>query len=309
MIYPKYPKKLQAGAVVGVVAPSSPVSEERVRECSCALKNMGFVPKLADNLSVNKGGYLAGEAKLRADWVNRMFADPEVEAIFCLRGGDGSNQIMEYLDLDLIRANRKIFVGYSDITNLHLVMNQQCGFVTFHGPMVSSNIVDKFDQESRAAFYEALTTEKEYLYHPPTGYPLEVGREGSARGILTGGNICLLATSIGTPYEVDTDGKILFLEEIGAHVGNTDREIYQLRNAGKFRNIKGILLGQFTDFTQEREDYGMMEIICEAIGDLQIPVLANVQSGHGEPMITLPMGAMCEISTSPAMIHFEVNRE
>lgn len=304
-----YPRKLQAGAVVGVVAPSSPVSEERVRECCNVLKTMGFVPKMAENLAVNKGGYLAGEASLRAQILNRMFADPEVEAIFCLRGGDGSNQIMEYLDLDVIRANKKIFVGYSDITNLHLVMNQECGFVTFHGPMVSSNMVDKFDQETRAAFYEALTAEKEYLYHPPVNCPLAVARKGSAKGILTGGNISLLATSIGTPYEVDTDGKILFLEEIGGHIGSTDREIYQLRNAGKLENVKGILLGQFTNFRQDLEDYGMAEVICEAIGDKQIPVLYNVQSGHGEPMITLPMGAMCEITSDPAMIHFEVNRE
>lgn len=304
-----YPKKLQAGAVVGVVAPSSPVSEERVKECCSVLKNMGFVPKMAENLSLNKGGYLAGDAKMRAQLVNRMFADPEVEAIFCLRGGDGSNQIMEYLDLDVIRANKKIFVGYSDITNLHLVMNQECGFVTFHGPMVSSNMVDQFDQESRAAFYEALTTEKEYLYHPPVNHPLMVAREGSAKGILTGGNITLLATSIGTSYEVDTDGKILFLEEIGGDLGSADRDIYQLRNAGKLDHVKGILIGQLTNFRQYREDYGLPEVICEAIGDLQIPVLYNVQSGHGEPMITLPLGAVCEVTTDPAMIHFEVNRE
>ena len=303
-----YPKKLQAGAVIGVVAPSSPVSEERVRECCNTLKSMGFVPRCADNLATSKGGYLAGDAKVRADWVNRMFRDPQIDAIFCIRGGDGSNQIMEYLDLDAVRNNKKIFVGYSDITNLHLAFNQSCDLITFHGPMVSSNMVNQFDQESRVALYEALMTEPEYLYHPPVGYPLKAARSGSASGILTGGNLTLLANSIGTPYEVDTEGKILFLEEIGGDIGSMDRDVYQLRNAGKLKGAKGILLGQFTNCKQDVDDYGMVEVILEATEDLNIPILYNVQSGHGAPMITLPMGAECQMDTETPMIRFEVNR-
>lgn len=304
-----YPKKLQAGAVVGVVAPSSPVSEKRVRECCTVLKNMGFRSRCADNLSTSKGGYLAGDARVRGEWINRMFADSDIDAIFCIRGGDGSNQIMKYLDLDVIRENKKIFVGYSDITNLHLVFNQQCDLVTFHGPMVSSNMVDRFDPESRVALYEALMAESEYLYHPPAGQPLKIARGGSAEGILTGGNLTLLATSIGTPYEAELDGKILFIEEISGHIGNMDRNIYQLRNAGKLKNVQGILLGQFTGCSQDADDYGIVEVVAEATADLNIPILYNVQSGHGFPMITLPMGAKCQMNTKIPMIRFEVKRE
>ena len=295
--------------MIGVVAPSSPVSEERVRECCSTLQSMGFQPRCADNLATPKGGYLAGDARTRGEWINRMFADPSIDAIFCIRGGDGSNQIMEYLDVEVIRKNKKIFVGYSDITNLHLAMNQQCDLVTFHGPMVSSNMVDQFDQESRVALYEALMTEPEYLYHPPVGHPLKTARSGRGTGILTGGNLTLIANSIGTPYEIDTDGKILFLEEIGGRIGNMDRNIYQLRNAGKLERVNGILLGQFTNCRQDADDYGIVEVVTEATADLDIPILYNVQSGHGLPMITLPMGAICQMDTDGPMIRFEVNRE
>ena len=115
----RYPEKLRAGAVIGLVSPSSPISEERQEECCKVMTSLGFRVKKADNISASKGGYMAGEEKLRGEWINRMFADPEVEAIFCIRGGDGANRIIPYIDLDVVRNNPKIFQGYSDITSLN----------------------------------------------------------------------------------------------------------------------------------------------------------------------------------------------
>lgn len=204
----KYPKKLEEGAVIGIVAPSSPVSEERVAQCRAVLEDLGYGVKMADNLAAFKGGYMAGDEELRGSWINNMFADEEVDAIFCLRGGDGANRILEFIDTDVVREHKKIFVGYSDITSLHLLFNQNCGLVTFHGPMVSSNMVDQFDEETKAAFFAALTAEREYAYRAPEGFEIGVAREGKAKGEMTGGNLTVMCASVGTPWEMETDGKM-----------------------------------------------------------------------------------------------------
>lgn len=304
----KYPEKLRAGSVIGLVSPSSPVSEERQEQCCKAMRALGFRIKKADNISASKGGYMAGEEKARGEWINRMFADPEVEAIFCIRGGDGANRIIPYIDLDVVRNNPKIFQGYSDITSLHLLFNQKCGLVTFHGPMISSNVVDQFDDETKQGFFESLTADKTYAYCAPEGFPIGVAREGCAVGEITGGNLTVLCASVGTPYEIDTKGKILFIEEIGEHIGNLDRHVYQLKNAGLLDQVKGIILGQFTRCNVDEEGFDMTRVVLDAIGDMDIPVMYNVQSGHGFPMITLPMGAVCKMDTETKSIIFEIER-
>ena len=144
----KFPKKLKKGDCVGLVAPSSKIDSERIPLCIKKLGEMGYRVKASDNLDLDYHGLSAGPGKLRAELLNQMFADPEVDAIFCVRGGDGSARIMEHLDSDVIKNNPKLFVGYSDITNLHLYINEKCGYGTIHGPMVSSNMVDDFDEET-----------------------------------------------------------------------------------------------------------------------------------------------------------------
>lgn len=312
----KFPKKLEKGACIGLVACSSFISEERLAACITFLKEKGYQLKVADNITANKAGYMAGEETVRAQWLNRMFADPDVDAIFCVRGGDGSNRMISGVDLDVVRANPKIFVGYSDTTTMLNLFASQCGLVTFHGPMVSSNMVDAYDDDTRIAFEEALTAEEEYWYHEPEAHPLVIAQEGCGKvsAPLAGGNLELIGTSIGTPYEVDTDGKILFIEEVHGHIGNLDRTVFQLRDAGKFDKVKGVLLGQFTDMEIDETDYGPERVIMDAIRSSgrpdadQVPVITNIQSGHGRPMITLPIGAMCEMDTRNRTIRFQVER-
>lgn len=304
----KYPDKLNKGAVIGLVSPSSAVSKEREEQCKKVIEDMGYRVKMSDNISSSKGGYMAGDEKVRGQWINRMFADKQVDAIFCIRGGDGANRIIEYIDLDIVRNNRKIFVGFSDITSLHLLFNQNCGLVTFHGPMVSSNMVDNFDEESKNALFNALNSDEEYVYKEPSGLKVGIAKEGKCRGILTGGNLTVMCASLGTPYEMDTKDKIIFIEEVGDHIGNLDRHIYQLKNAGKLKCAKGILLGQFTRCKVE-EGYDIVNIVTEATEGLNIPIMYNIQSGHdGSPMITLPMGAECVMDTSTRSIAFKVER-
>ncbi len=303
-----YPDKIKEGATIGLVSTSSPITAEREEQCVKAIEEMGFKVKKAPNITASKGGYMAGEESLRGEILNSMFADKDVDAIFCIRGGDGANRIIDYLDLDVIRDNRKPFVGYSDVSSLHLLFNQKCDMVTFHGPMVSSNIVDNFTPEVKEAFFAAINADAEYIYKAPAGHELKVAREGKAEGVMTGGNLTVICASLGTPYDMDTDGKILFIEEVGEHVGNLDRHVYQLRNAGKFDNIKGIVLGQFTDCREDVPGYDMTRIILDAIGDKDIPVIYNIQSGHDNPMINIPLGAMTCIDTSKKELRFMTGR-
>lgn len=301
----KYPKKLHSGSTIGIICPSSAISEKRVIQCKERIEQLGYKVKTADNLTANLAGYMAGSGEIRGKWINQMFADPEIDAIFCVRGGDGGSRAINYLDLELIKNNPKIFVGYSDITSFHLIFNQICNFTTFHGPMVSSNMVDDFDDESKLSFFKALNAENSYDYHNPKGCDLKVLKEGKAEGILVGGNFALLGASIGTPYEIDTKGKILFIEEVGETMSRIDRLIYQFKNSNKLKECAGILLGQFTDCPNKKlPTYTELDIFKEALKDINIPVMYNIQSGHGLPNMTLPLGAHCTIDTKTKSISF-----
>lgn len=305
----KYPKKLQKGDTVGIICASSSIKTERIEMCKKAIEDMGYKVKLADNLDINPYQFIAGSGELRGKWVNKMFADPEVDAIFCARGGDGSGRIMPYLDLEVIKNNPKIFVGYSDMTNILTILSQNCGLVGFHGPMVHSNIVDNFDDETKESFFQALNAEGTYEFKNPAGYELEVFREGIAEGTLTGGNLCLINHSIGTYYEVDFKDKIVFIEEVHESIASCERAMTQLANSGKLAQAKALLFGQFTDCDMSEDPrYETIEDYIRNTGlldGLDMPIIFNVQSGHGFPMMTLPMGANCKVDTRSKTITFQ----
>lgn len=300
-----YPKKLEKGATVGLICPSSAISEERKAQCIETVEKLGYKVKTADNLTEDLGGYMAGSGKVRGEWINKMFADPEVDAIFCIRGGDGGTRTPEYIDLDIVRANPKIFVGYSDVTTMHLLFNQKADLVTFHGPMVSSNMVDGFDDEMKESFFAAINAEGNFEFKNPKDVEIKTLKEGKGEGILVGGNLSILSASIGTPYELDTDGKILFMEEVLEPITKIEKWIYHLRNAGKFAKCNGIILGQFTKIRNDAEDYDYLCCIKDALEGIDIPVMYDVQSGHGSQIMTLPLGAKCKMDTSSNKIMFE----
>lgn len=305
----KYPKKLKAGGTIGIVSPSSPVSAEREVQCVKALENLGYKVKKADNISANYGGYMAGTGETRGQWINKMFADPEVDAIICVRGGDGGHRSMQYIDADIVKSNPKIFVGYSDITSMHLYFNQECGLVTFHGPMVSSNIVDDFDEETAKSFFDAINADEDYEFTNAKGSDIKALKAGKAQGQLVGGNLAILTASIGTHYELNSEDKILFIEEVGEDMCRIDRMIYQLRNSGRLDKAKGIILGQFTKCSNGNQpEYTELDVLKDALEGVNVPIMYNVQSGHGNPMMTLPFGAMCTMDTESMTIRFNVER-
>lgn len=304
-----YPKKLEKGSTIGIICPSSPISEEREQQCVSTLEGMGFKVKKADNLTKNYAGYMAGTGEDRAAWINKMFADEEVDAIFCVRGGDGGSRVIRGLDLDIVRKNPKIFVGYSDVTCLHMLFNQKCDLVTFHGPMVSSNMVDSFDDDTKNAFFDALTAENTYEFKNPAEQPLEVLKGGKATGPVIGGNLSLISAAVGTPSELDAEGKILFIEEVEEPLTKIEKWTYQLKLAGVFDKCKGVLLGQFTEVTNKYQpEYDVKKLYEDLLAEYDIPVMYNVQSGHGDKIITIPFGAECTMNTEDKTIVFKVER-
>ena len=308
----KFPPKLNPGDTVGIVAPSAPIPTEKIAEGAAAIRRLGYEPKLSDNLDKSYKGLMAGTGKERGDWVNRMFADPEVKAVFCAGGGDGTSRVMEYLDYDLIASHPKIFTGYSDITNLLLGITQRCGFVTFHAPVMYSNMTDHFDDETIASFLGAINADSDFEFKNPKGFDIGVikaGKTGTARGPLIGGNLSLLSASIGTPYEVDPTDGILYIEEVREPVSKIEKWTCHLRNAGVIAKAKGIILGPFTDMTTDCDpDFDSVACIADICSSLDVPIMFNIQSGHNRPMMTLPMGAECEMDTNKKTIRFKVER-
>lgn len=307
-----FPEKLKQGDTVGLAAPASPVSRERRDEAAALLEGMGYRVKMGECLKqlYNHHGYLAGDARARAEDINRMFADPALKAIFCVRGGYGSAHIMEYLDYGLIRRTPKIFVGYSDLTNLHSAFNKICGFVTFHGPMAATDMLENFNGYSRESLKMALEMEPgaKLEFHNPTGTsPIGVIREGQAQGIMTGGNLSLVERSIGTFYQPDTRDKILFLEEVGETVPKLDMMITHLEAAGVMRGAAGIVLGNFVGCDNSRYDgsYHVEDFLRDRFGNYRVPVLYRVASDHGKPMGTIPMGTVCRLDGEGGRLFFQ----
>ncbi len=304
-----YPKKLKKGDTVGIICTSSPISENRVSQCKEALEGLGYQVKLADNLGKKYGGYMAGDAISRGKAFNAMFSDKDVNAIFCARGGFASSGMLPFIDFEIVKKNPKIFVGYSDVTNLHVVLNQICNLVTFHGPMVSSNIVEHFDSYTSESFFHCIDMPEKYELKNPPGMDFQVMQEGTATGTLTGGNLALLSATIGTSYEIDTKGKILFIEEIKEAVPRIERYFTHLAHSGKLNDAAGLILGRFLDCRNENDpSYGYLELLKDFFKGLGKPILYDIQAGHGHPTATLPMGATCTMNTFKRSISFHMKQ-
>lgn len=305
-----FPECFQTGDLVGLAAPASPVAAGEEELCRRRLEALGFSVQMGETLKnrENVRGYLAGDARRRAEDLNRMFADPEIKAIFCIRGGYGSAQLLEYLDYDSIRKNPKPLIGYSDITSLHCAIQKKCGLVTFHGPMVRPDLMEQKRREGLSYTWESLLLAcgggALRNFGNPPGEPLGVIRAGRAKGRLLGGNLSVLVRLLGTPYCPDFRDSILFLEDVGERLPRVDLCLTQLRLSGVFGQVRGILLGDFTDCTNERylEGLDSRMFLKEWEWPDGIPVISNVCSDHRWPMGTLPLGATCCIEEGRLLI-------
>ena len=211
-------KKLKFGDTIGLIGPSGAVrTEGGIERAVQETERMGFRVKLGETAG-QKYGYLSGSDEVRARDINNMFADDEVDAIICLRGGYGATRILDQLDYEMIKKHPKVFVGFSDITALHIAFQNECDLVTFHGPMAAANWAGKpLDDFSLESLYRVIMNSESAgeLPNPPE-YPKETVNPGQAEGLLVGGNLTLLAASLGTPWEIDAKDRILFIEEVGS---------------------------------------------------------------------------------------------
>lgn len=301
----RFPEELRLGDTVGLVCPASGVTPERVEDCAAFVRRMGYCVKLGRNCKKSYHGYLAGKDEERASDINEMFADPDIKAIFCIRGGNGTGRIMDLLDYDVIKRNPKVFVGYSDITNLNMAFYEICDMVTFHGPMVSSNMLEHFDPYTKQCFYEVLHMKQECHFSNPPDKKLEVLAAGRAKGRIIGGNLSLLVSMIGTFYAPDFENTILFIEDIYEPVYSVNRMLDQLFHTGIMQQINGLLIGSF-DETENKEDEEFLvpDLMREYFTGFHKPVIANVCCGHCFPTATLPLGTECEIDTKEGRILF-----
>ncbi len=287
------PKPLFPGARVALVCASSAVPTDRLEPAVAAVKALGFEPVVYPSCYFDsRHGYLAADDAQRAKDIQDALADPTIDGVLSIRGGYGAHRILPLLDFEAIAKTPKYFSGYSDVTALHTAFNGTCGFVTYHTIMPSTEYYKDVDEYSmdylRRALFGTLTGSLEN----PVDVPMTTLVGGSAEGILCGSNLSLLTTSLGTPWELDTKGKILFLEDIGEKTYRVDGMLTQLRNAGKFDDCAGVLLGAWTDCPPEYPERALLlpEIFNELIVPAGKPTLMDVQCGHILPTMSLPLG-------------------
>ena len=291
------PKPLFPGARVALVAPSSAVPEEKLQPGLELVKSLGMEPVTYPScFYVNRDGYFAASDAQRAADISAAFADDTIDGVWCIRGGYGAHRLVPLLDLDIIRNNPKWFGGYSDITALHTAFNQLCDLETYHCTMPSTE--PHPNEYTMGYLKKALFGGLSGTLSNPEDQPLRTLVPGSAEGILCGGNLSLLADSIGTPWEIDCKGKILFLEDIGEKTYRIDGMLTQLRNAGKFDDCAGILLGAWTDCPPEHPERSLTltEIFHQLVVPAGKPAVMELACGHCPTTMALPLGRLCRLN-------------
>jgi len=296
----RQPAKLKKGDRVALLAPSMPCDPSRLLPSAAFFEELGLEVEIMESCRLSHG-YFSGNDEIRARDIMKAFTDPSIKGVFAIRGGYGAQRILPLLDYSQIAP--KIFAGYSDITALHTVFNQRCGFITYHAPMAASELYE--GKENVDPF-----TLRSFLGHIMEGYPEPQGLDCKAysnrnqserksesnnnhciqsiKGQLCGGNLSVITSSIGSgsPYEIDTCGKILFLEDIQEAPYRIDRMLLQLRQAGKFDNCRAIILGSFKPETTE----SIKQAIEEVLLPTNVPLWTDLSCGHTLPTLTLPLG-------------------
>lgn len=290
------PPKLEPGDTVGIAAPGSPFSLKELKKGVSVIESMGFLTYCPERI-FNKNGYLAGSDETRAAVLNELFADSRIKAVVCARGGFGSIRILSLLDIEIIRNNPKIFAGFSDVTALLSLLYEKCRLVTLHGPMITT--LPGASKQTRMAMYSALTNRSGFEIKLKKGVNL---KSGIATGALLGGNLATLCHLAGTPFLPRYRGHILFLEERGEPLYRIDRMFTQMRLAGCFDGISGLLLGSFTGCGPAKEIY---KIVSGVFDGMDIPVLAGFDGGHGKENITIPFGVKTTLDAGLKVISFD----
>lgn len=309
--HPVRPQGIRPGDTIMFVAPAGSLSRKRTELAVKRLREMGFIVRVPDNL-YREDGYLAGTDQERADELMQAFTDPEVDAVFPGTGGYGVMRMLDLLDWEVIRANPKLVIGFSDITALHLAIAAKTNFISIHTPNPLWGLGSEDNLQPLAAkyFWRSILAEQNreklgFWYDQPKELgPRVAVSKGTGQGPIIGGNLSLVSAMIGSEYEVQTDGKILFLEDIGEEPYRVDRMLAQLRLAGKLDHCAGVLLGQFTKRKSEREEgespnwQAMQKVFEHYFAKASYPVISNFPVGHSLYNASLPMGVPAEINAN-----------
>lgn len=305
------PHTLKHGDTVGIIAPGSAVSDpDDLQKAVEAVKLLGFNYIIAPN--VEKGtGYKTRSIEERINDLHLMF-ESDVKAVMAIRGGYGTMDLLDKIDYELIRKHPKLFIGFSDVTALHIAFHQIAGLITFHGPVLLSSLSQYTFEHLRKAIYHESPLGM--LFNPETkngvrkAYPLRTVARGSSIGKLTGGNLSLIAATMGTSYEIDTKDRILFLEDVGEAPYSIDRMLNQMRLAGKFKDVKGIIWGHCNQCEDESGgvwDLSEGEVIDKYFSKLGVPVLSGLMIGHTPDQLTLPIGVEAELNADKQYLNIK----
>lgn len=309
------PPVLRSGDTIGIVSPSTQVTDpDKLLLAGKTAEYFGLKVKWARSVRSHRAQDVATLAE-RVDDLHDMFRDGDVRGVFCIRGGYGASQLLANIDYSLIRSNPKIFIGYSDITALHLAIHKMAGLVTFHGPVLLSEFTPyTLDCYRRALFDKSplgsLTNPPEANALRPS-HMLRVIHEGTASGRLIGGNLTLISTLMGTPYEIDTRGSIFFTEDVGEEPYRIDRMLTQLKLAGKLQDSAGIIFGECHDCGPA--DYKPSfawnmtfgEVLDDRFSGVNVPVLSGLTIGHTDDQLTLPIGIEAQLDTGKGTLTIE----
>lgn len=318
------PRVLQTGDTVALISPASPFFRYGgspagiVSAVSTRLQRIGLRTVLMPH-AMGANGYLAGPDQDRALDLMAAFADPNISGILCLGGGYGTPRLLDLLDYELIARNPKVFIGYSDITALHLAIGQRAGMVTFHGPLgfeiakLESGASPSPEQSFSLEWLLRATMSTQPLGTLPIQAPwqntsLECIVPGNVQGRLVGGNLSLIANTLGTSFEIDTTGKIVLIEEVGEAPYRIDRMLTQLRLAGKLQAAAGLIFAEWTDCdppNPARPSLTLRQVLADIIEPLKVPTVFGLAAGHGPGRLTLPLGALVSMDADNPRIVVE----
>ncbi|MCR9132068.1 MAG: LD-carboxypeptidase [bacterium] len=287
------PKALPKNATLGLVAPASPIySKTEFDQMLVDLTDLGYYLVLGNHVD-DRYGYLAGKDEDRVEDLHQMFSNPAIDGILCIRGGYGSNRILELIDFDLIAANPKPFIGFSDITSLHMAIYKNTGLITFHGPVGKSS----WPEYTRNSWVDVLHDAKNPLYKIPSeqedaAYTINSGK---STGILLGGNLTVLTSLLGSDYLPSFDNAILFLEDVGEDIYRVDRMFSQLKLSGILNKINGLVFGKCTNCDESANGLSLQQVFDDYLLDLEIPAFYGAMISHEELNLTIPVGVQATI--------------
>jgi muramoyltetrapeptide carboxypeptidase len=305
------PERLREGDLIGLMAPSSSVPQRKVDQAVESLTKLGFKIQLGKSILAERG-YLAGTEKQRLDDLHEMFANPAIKGIWCVRGGYGAARLLPDVDFSIIKKNPKVFIGYSDITALHVAISQATGLVTFHGPVGTTDYTPYTVKHLKATIQNPTSPYlielcEDLKLNPSNLFKTEVITSGKATGRLTGGNLSLLSSAAGTKFGLQSlKGKLLFIEDIDERPYRVDRMLTQLLQSTDIHKASGIILGIFDGCNPKPEELSLSLIDClkDRLGNLGIPCMYGFSFGHITSQCTLPMGIEAEMDADKGTIRF-----